>query len=167
MLQIQQLIALGSLIEAGFDGSGRETKTLLHDLHASQSTTVPADPAAYTAYLLAAARTAASNVPPLVAADDAWWGGWSWAAEAQQLAKASPSAVAKLRSDAMAAIQQADEADVAAKQAEETAEGCDAEAVAKAEADRVAARVFAARELAAKAAAAERLEEGHSKQRQI
>lgn len=161
-LQIQQQKAQRSLIEAGFDGSGRETKTLLHDLHASQSTTVPADPAAYTAYLLAAARTAASNVPPLVAADDAWWGGWSWAAEAQQLAKASPSAVAKLRSDAMAAIQQAEEADVAAKQAEETAQKAanDAEAVAKAEADRVAAQVAAARELAAKAAAAaERLEE--------
>jgi hypothetical protein len=57
-------------------------------------------------------------VPPLIAADDAWWNGWSWAAEHQQLHKQQlPDPLASLHSEAHAAARAAAKAAEAAAEA--------------------------------------------------
>ena len=160
------------------DGFGREVEqhahvqaamapSMLQDLANSRPPPIPTDTNAYAARLVAIAQSAGSDptnplVPPLVAADDAWWGGWTWAANAQQIAKASPPRISQLRGvvnaaemDAEMAMEAVEEvkrdAEASAKAAAEWA----AAAVETAEAEVRAARAIAEAKLAHAAAVAQ------------
>ena len=157
-LQLRQQREQRRLLSEGFrDPPDAATAVAaLPPRHPPKPSALPSDPAAYAAHLVAAARAPAPGVPPLVAADDAWWGGWVWAAEAQQLAKSSPPEVAQIRGEALDAAAQARTADKRVEKAEE-AERRAAEAAAEDAAMRAqtaAAEVMAARAAAAAAAAA-------------